>query len=231
MAVIGCTSASKASSTRLSAVSSAASITPSAARWSLIEYASLIDSPCSFSLSGAVLGTREGPAGRGVVFCMGGRPVPSSAWAAPAAAAWEEADAVALAAAPSLPGAVLVGAVLVGAVLVVRSASLAAALAWMRCVTTPCRLWSAVSPRSNAAREASAPSRAGISVSISEVCGAHDGAPPPPGAVGAHDGAGSLEALDEALDEPVFVLEEDPVAVAQAAAAQAETPHDWLPAP
>ena len=93
---------------------------------------------------------------------MGGRPAPTSApAAAPAAAALEEADAVALAAAPSLPetvlvGAVLVGAVLVGAVLVVRSASLTA-IARTRLVTTPCRLCKAVSPRSNAAREASAP--------------------------------------------------------------------------
>ena len=88
---------------------------------------------------------------------MGGRPAPTSApAAAPAAAALEEADAVALAAAPSLPETVLVGAVLVGAVLVVRSASLTA-IARTRLVTTPCRLCKAVSPRSNAAREASAP--------------------------------------------------------------------------
>lgn len=154
MTVIGCTSASKASSTRPSAVSSASSIAPSATRGSLIEFAPLIGSPGSFSLGGAVLGTKEGGAGRGVVFRMGGRPAPTSApAAAPAAAALEEADAVALAAAPSLPE---VGAVLVGAVLVVRSASLTA-IARTRLVTTPCRLCRAVSPRSNAAREASAP--------------------------------------------------------------------------
>ena len=83
---------------------------------------------------------------------MGGRPAPTSApAAAPAAAALEEADAVALATAPSLPETVLVGAVLV-----VRSASLTA-IARTRLVTTPCRLCKAVSPRSNAAREASAP--------------------------------------------------------------------------
>jgi len=158
MTVIGCTSASKASSTRPSAVSSASSIAPSATRGSLIEFAPLIGSPGSFSLGGAVLGTKEGGAGRGVVFRMGGRPAPTSApAAAPAAAALEEADAVALAAAPSLPEAVLVGAVLVGAVLVVRSASLTTAIARTRLVTTPCRLCRAVSPRSNAAREASAP--------------------------------------------------------------------------
>jgi hypothetical protein len=162
MTVIGCTSASKASSTRPSAVSSASSIAPSATRGSLIEFAPLIGSPGSFSLGGAVLGTKEGGAGRGVIFRMGGRPAPTSApAAAPAAAALEEADAAALAAAPSLPetvlvGAVLVGAVLVGAVLVVRSASLTA-IARTRLVTTPCRLCKAVSPRSNAAREASAP--------------------------------------------------------------------------
>jgi len=157
MTVIGCTSASKASSTRPSAVSSASSIAPSATRGSLIEFAPLIGSPGSFSLGGAVLGTKEGGAGRGVIFRMGGRPAPTSApAAAPAAAALEEADAAALAAAPSLPETVLVGAVLVGAVLVVRSASLTA-IARTRLVTTPCRLCRAVSPRSNAAREASAP--------------------------------------------------------------------------